>query len=448
IMSTMLFMNCDVLRLLSKQEYLEREKERENTENSISLLSMKDVTFIKTMNLGTGDDILEDMAIDDDYIYLAGNDTQLSTTDSQMRLEKRYKSNGTLVYSFGNGGVIQFNYSSFTSYDNVEAFLHVELDDNYLYLGCRFYNSTNDRVWQIQKRNISNGALVNSFGTNGIIIINHSSGKDNMFAMASDEYYLYIAGDDYIPGNGQWHIEKRNKADGVLVTSFNDDGIYQNNYSTRNDSIFDLAIDENFIYAVGADGNNNGQWHINKINKFSGDHELSFGNNGIIIENFSNLDDRCWDIVIDNNYMYLDGIFHIDNSATSCWRIEKRNLNTGTLDENFGVNGYINEYLSEFSNNPLASTLNNENIYISGNDSIPGSDIDKEWRIEKRNILNGAFVSEFGINGLIRNNYSPKDDRCLAIITDNNHVFIAGTDMIQGNRQWRLEKRFLITGEY
>ncbi len=441
-----LLSGCDIIRLLSREEYLNlwgKPKAKE--------------TYIITENPANGidndPDVIFDMAIDEDYIYLAGEDYLLGNNNGQMRLEKRYKKTGELITDFGNNGIIQFNY-----FDTNEIFHEIAIDSEYIYLACVSFST--DYKWQLQKRDINTGALIDSFGINGFINIDPSSGTDDLFELTIDKNFIYISGFDFINGssNSQWHIEKRKITDGSLVTDelgkpgsgFSNDGIYQNNPTTGNDGLYAMMIDDNYIYATGSDRSidASSQWRIEKINKTTGLLESSFGSSGVITENYGNREDRIYAITVDNNYIYVTGEIGWEDWATVTWRIEKRDIITGALTTNFGINGIIDEYLSEFTNAPSYMIQSNGYLYIVGWDTMTGSDSDRQWRIEKRNTANGSFDIGFGSNGIIQKNYGSGYDSCESVCVDNTFVYLAGYDIASGNNQWHLEKRYLSTGSF
>ncbi len=291
-----------------------------------------------------------------------------------------------------------------------------------------------------------------TFGTNGDgnLYINPSSGEDQMFTIAIDNDYIYVGGDDSINGtsNTQWRLEKRKKSDGSLVTTFNGDGIYQNNPSSGNETIYTMATDNDYIYTAGCSRATDGssQWRIEKINKTTGLLESSFGTNGVVIENYGNNEDRIYGITLDNNYIYLAGEIGWNNWTALAWRIEKRTITTGALASTFGINGIIDEYTSAYLDSPNYMIQSNSYLYIVGYDSITAGD--RQWRIEKRNISNGMFDSGFGVNGIIQENFSTDQDCCEKICVDNDFIYSGGWERSKGggNEQWRIEKRHIING--
>lgn len=84
-------------------------------------------------------------------------------------------------------------------------------------------------------------------------------------------------------------------------------------------------------------------------------------------------------------------------------------------------------------------------VYIAGFDFVPG---DKEFRLEKRYLSSGALIPGFGTGGATVSNPTTNDDELSGIAVDASGVYVTGTqDICLGcNGKWRIEKRDLTTG--
>jgi hypothetical protein len=140
-------------------------------------------------------------------------------------------------------------------------------------------------------------------------------------------------------------------------------------------------------------------------------------------------------IALDYTSMYVVGY---QNSAFN-WRIEKRNLSDGAFVTGFGTNGVVIDSSTNYGNAPSGIVIDPAFMYVVGHDSSPGN---SEWRIEKRNLSDGALVTGFGINGVVTSNPSTGDDAATAVVIDSASMYVVGADSAPGNSQWRIEKRF------
>jgi hypothetical protein len=267
---------------------------------------------------------------------------------------------------------------------------------------------------------------------------------DDTVKVFGDFVYLSCFDTNTVGGDGQIRIEKRDKLTGDLVSGFGVAGVVTENPSTNEDWVYAFEVNSSGIYIGDTDftpGGSNSQWRIEKRDIDTGELVTNFGTNGVIIENISSGQDSPRTMTSDNDYLYIGGF---DNTAGNySWRFEKRNLVTGSLISNFGISGAVTEYIGGNQEWPNSMTVSNSGLFIVGFDSTPGS---TQWRIEKRSLSDGSLVTEFGNNGIISENISDSGDAAASITILNEKLLIGGGDSDPGDFQWRLEKRDSVTG--
>ncbi|OGY90712.1 MAG: hypothetical protein A3B31_02620 [Candidatus Komeilibacteria bacterium RIFCSPLOWO2_01_FULL_53_11] len=156
-----------------------------------------------------------DIVQDGQYLYIVGGHEADSTTN-QAKIEKRRITDGSLVTSFGTEGVITST--------NAKIFKGIAIDSTYLYAVGYTYNSgTTDNDWLIEKRSLSTGALDTDFDTDGIIDDSFTDGMANDVTIDTANGYIYVVGD----AAGSRTIEKRHTSTGAYVTAFNSTGYIQ-----------------------------------------------------------------------------------------------------------------------------------------------------------------------------------------------------------------------------
>ena len=64
-------------------------------------------------------------------------------------------------------------------------------------------------------------------------------------------------------------------------------------------------------------------------------------------------------------------------------------------------------------------------IYVAGSDKVLG---DYQWRIEKRDKTTGQLITSFDGDGIITTNPSNRVDIPQSIVVDTNNIYIAGYD--------------------
>jgi len=138
----------------------------------------------------------EDVAVDTSGIYVVGSDQ--SPGNSEWRIEKRGLTNGSLISTFGSGGVVTSNPS-----DVGDRALGVAVDASGVYI-VGYDQSLGNLEWRIEKRALTDGSLIWSQTENP------SLQYDVAHGVAVDGSGVYIVGWDFIPGSYEWRMEKRN----------------------------------------------------------------------------------------------------------------------------------------------------------------------------------------------------------------------------------------------
>jgi hypothetical protein len=440
---------------------------------------------VVTINPSTGSDVARSISIDSTAMYVVGYD--YSTGNDQWRIEKRSLADGSLLSGFGTGGVATSNPS--TSYD---AAFSISIDSTAMYV-VGYDSSPENWQWRIEKRSLADGNLVPGFGTGGVVTSDPTTGADVAYSINIDSTAMYVVGYDIIPENNQWRVEKRSLADGSLVTGFGTGGVVTSDPSTGDDVAYDIAIDSTAMYVVGYDSiPGNSQWHIEKRSLADGSLVPGFGTGGVVTNNPSTGSDYARSIAIDSTAMYvvgydyspgnyqwriekrslvdgsLVGVFTsnpstdddiaysiaIDSTAIyvvgydespgdSQWRIEKRSLAEGSLVPGFGTGGAVTINPSTDDDIAYSIAIDSTAMYVVGYDESPG---DSQWRIEKRSLADGSLVPGFGTGGVVTINPSTGPDVAYSIAIESTALYLVGYDGSPGNSQWRIEKRSLADG--
>jgi hypothetical protein len=275
--------------------------------------------------------------------------------------------------------------------------------------------------------------------------------------------YMYVAGMDDKAGGSEWRIEKRLLTTGAFVTAFGTSGAISEHISTSDDAANAISIDTagGYMYVAGYDRNAAGstyEWRIEKRLLTTGAFVTAFGTSGAISETISPNGDKLNAIAIDptGGYMYVAGYDNNTAGSTSEWRIEKRLLTTGAFVTAFGTSGAISEHIStsttgEDQAHAIAIDPTGGYMYVAGYDNNTAGST-SEWRIEKRLLTTGAFVTAFGTSGAISEHISTSTTgrdqaHAIAIDTAGGYMYVAGNDINTANNvEWRIESRNLTSG--
>ncbi|RJQ31726.1 MAG: hypothetical protein C4562_04575 [Actinobacteria bacterium] len=399
------------------------------------------LTWVATNNPSENTDMLSVITQDSSGYYIGGSD--YSPGNEQWRLEKRKLTNGSLISSFGTGGVITNNISS--TNDRIQKVIK---NNGFIYIAGYVnnnYPTQSDEYWRVEKRNASSGNLVSSFGTAGILTVNPSSTEDELINIAIGNNYLYLVGFDNTLGNQQWRIEKRSLTDGSLINSFGTGGVVTSNPSSSEDQAYSIALDGSAIYVLGLDYNNSDfQWRLEKRSLSTGSLVSSFGSSGVVTVNPSNGGEYPSVVILDSSGLYTAGGDDSLGGSNTQYRIEKRNLTTGNLISSFGTGGILTVNPSTDSDGISHMLAVPSGLYLTGYDGSAGSG-KSQWRIEKRSLTNGSLISSFGIGGVINRRISSADncnDTANYLTLDSSGITVAGTDdsPAESDSQWRIER--------
>ncbi|MHC4500769.1 MAG: SUMF1/EgtB/PvdO family nonheme iron enzyme [Planctomycetota bacterium] len=150
------------------------------------------VVWTETDNPSSSYDESQAITSDGTFIYVAGYDSSPGYQNYQWRIQKRNKSDGSIVWT------VTDNPSS--SEDAVHG---ITSDESSIYV-VGYDSSQGDREWRIQKRDKSDGSVVWTETDNP------SSSYDGAHGITSDDSSIYVVGYDSSQGNRQWRIQKRN----------------------------------------------------------------------------------------------------------------------------------------------------------------------------------------------------------------------------------------------
>ncbi len=264
-------------------------------------------------NPSPGYDSAAAVAVDSSGIYVIGRDATLDV--SEWRIEKRSLTTGLLIANFG---IVTSNPSS-----GWDVALGIAVDSSGIYI-VGVDESLGDRGWRVEKRSLTTGGLL--WGKSN----NPSAGKDYANGVAVDSSGVYIVGYDSSQGqaNPEWRIEKRSLTTGNLIPSFGAGGVIQENPSPGYDEAYGVAVDSTGIYVVGYDnspGGSDAQWRIEKRSLTTGSLMVDFGAGGVVTNNPSLGGDQAYRVALGS--MYVVGNDNSPGGTDTQWRIEKRNLN-------------------------------------------------------------------------------------------------------------------------
>jgi len=378
------------------------------------------------------------------YLYVVGSDDVDDNGNTSWRIEKRRTDDGLLCTAaacgtaFDSDGIIRYD----TDGSNIATDIALDLNGEYLYVVGR---SDSGRDMRIQKHRTDDGLLCTAaacgtaFDGDGIIEVSGTgtgTGNHSNVSVEVDANYMYVAGTD---DSDDWHIEKRQLDDGSLVTGFGTGGVVA---STDGYGAQWITIDTEFMYVIG--GNDDNDWRIEKRRLDSGSLVAGFGSGGIINGSGSYDSEKAFQTLLYGDYLYVVG--NTDDTSEEDFLVAKYDRYTGQPVSSFGGDGFMQ--ISDFQAEKAFSIAADDNyIYIVG---YTGS---SKWRYERLShdgsrpsgTYNGGWqdgiIFEDGNNG-----HGDIDGRIDSIVIDDTYMYAVGSHELAPST-WRIEKRWLTTGE-
>ncbi len=367
-----------------------------------SSVKAEGLKWVQTINPSAGTDEANGVAVDGTGVYVVGSDNSPGGFDFAWRMEKRDLSAGTIIWTQTTNPSTSFDIAWGVAVDSTGVYV-VGFDDT---LGGV------NRQWRIEKRDLSTGAIIWTHTSSP------STGDDQAYKVAVDGTGIYVVGYDNSPGGAdlQWRIEKRDRGTGAIIWT------QTTNPSSGDDRARAIAVDATGLYLAGSDTSpGDYQWRLEKRDLLTG---------AIIWSQTSNPStgiDSPRGVVVEATGVYVVGYDNSPGGGNWEWRIEKRDLATGTLIWTQTSNPTAND------DRASGVAVDSTGIYVAGDDNPSGADY--EWRIEKRNLATGVIM------WAQTSNPSGAPDSANAVTVDSTGIYVVGYDHSPGNREWRIEKR-------
>lgn len=396
-------------------DYQYGENYNENSKIVISKFSgigVKDISFAENgtlmVNLPFQFSTLGSAFLTNDQKIIGVGYTNYFIDNSQMFLFK-LNLDGTFDAQFGNAGLLTFPELGLKG-------MSVATDETAnLYIAGNISNPPYNWNYIILKMN-SQGEIVNSFGDNGRLVFDFAEFDANP-KIVFKQSKLYFAGDSNVHNSGIFHgnslILMKMNLDGILDDSFGNQGVVVLKKDWGGFWSSSITMNEfGEIYAVGATKDYMELDYDLSLLKFEANGELNteFGNNGMIITDFSGGNDFGYNVLLyDNNTPLLTG-FATKNQDSDF--LLMKYIQDGSLDNSFGENGIvltnINENSGEISK--ASVMIGNTHIIIAGTSDYnialakykinPRLEVDDISINSKIQIAPNPTSNSFVINGL------------------------------------------------
>ena len=348
------------------------------------------------------------IAIQNDGKIVTVGERTISNFNSDFVL-MRYNSNGALDNTFGTNGVSLTNFSA-----RVFAYaVAIQSDGKILVAGS-------NTCFAIARYN-TDGSIDNTFGNNGIastFIVGVKASTAYSITIQSDGKII-AAGTTANTSNKDFAIVRYN-SDGKLDNSFGSGGIVSTQIGTGDDIVYSVKTQsDGKIIAAGYATNTNKDFAVVRYNT-DGTLDNTFGANGIVVNSIGTINDGVNSIALQSDGKILaSGYSYTNSTSANDFTLVRYNSN-GTLDNSFGTNGIV---ITDFGNSENKSDYSYSMAIMSDGQIIAAGCSGYDYAIAKYN-SNGTLDNNFGTNGKVIQSVSDKNDEVhsIAIQTDSKIV--------------------------
>ena len=257
---------------------------------------------------------------------------------------------------------------------------------------------------------------------------NPSSGNDVLGSVTCDADGNYVAaGRDYAADQfGQWRVEKIDAYGGLVWTYTSNPGFY--------DGASDVVIDVEGNYVVAGTERRFGGWRGGnygwRVEKLSPGGTVLW----VYTHNPTGIDDYVDGLAVDHqgNYVVVGDEYSVYESNVRI-RVEKLDPG-GSL-----IWSYVSDPTTGYDRSSSVAIDAGGNYVVAGYDE-PSDANNFRWRIEKLD-PGGTRTWEYTSDPVNDTPLGDKGDKALAVAVDaNGDYVVAGTDLVPGDGQWRVEK--------
>jgi uncharacterized delta-60 repeat protein len=308
---------------------------------------------------------------------------------------QRLLPNGSIDNSFSLDGIDKFDFDTTTVLDkNFANAVVIQPDGKILVAGFALYPGNTD--FAVVRYN-SNGTVDNTFGTNGQVTYDLSSGYSDMV----NDMALDASGKIILAGNAyQDFAVCRLNIDGSLDTSFGIGGILVTDLFGQYDNIQSvIVLQDGRIAVCGRTIVTSTFDCVVGVYLSNGQPDSSFGGDGLEITAFDSVN---WDWA-NSIVQQPDGKLVICGMVDTLQDfITARYLLNGNLDNTFSVDGYDQMDLGDDSETA------NDLIIQPDNKIVVGGSTNGDFAMIRYD-LNGSLDTSFGTNGIVTTNIFAND---------------------------------------
>ncbi|MBK9097422.1 MAG: T9SS type A sorting domain-containing protein [bacterium] len=332
----------------------------------------------------------------------------------------RFNTDGSLDTSFGNDGIVSTQVGS--GYSSAWG-IALQSDGKIVLIGNYEISSNNSGIALVRYN--SDGNLDNSFGSNGVVTLDITSGYDyaNSIEIQSNDQKIVISGQT----NGV--MVARFNPNGSLDNTFGTNGIVSTQVGTSCGSNSMKIQNDGKIIVAGGMMDSQGYQHFLTI-RYNSDGSLdnTFGTGGIVTTTVGTGFQWGWDLAIQNAKIVVGGIQQL--SSAQEFVLIKYNSD-GSIDNTFGASGVVHAMPLGISDYLRSISLQTDGKILAGGFSVidsTGAPINNPqigmslMRFESSGNLDNSFGNS-GVVVIPLGEFGFESGRGLAVQNDHKIVF-------------------------
>lgn len=348
----------------------------------------------------------------------------------------RFKADGKIDSSFGTNGHTLTSITSSSGLSIDDAFDIKIQADGKIVLAGQSYDYTKHSM--LATRYNSNGLPDNSFGTGGVVLTAAGTSDDEAFGLAIQaDGKIVMAGESYQSGSSYRVALTRLLANGAVDNSFGTNGQVVTNLSSGADIAKDIAIqpDGKIVITGSVFNSTSAQTDMLCMRYLSnGNIDSTFGTTGKVYIDVSGKNDQANAVFIQSNGKILLGGNALNTDSVNVYCTTRLNAD-GTKDNFYGTGGM--QTISFFGQGDIAAGMAvfSNGRFIQAGQSVAGASFFISMVKYK---ANGFADSSFSADGKNFTGIGSSDDAAYKMIKLpwDNSLLLAGTS----NGYWVMAK--------
>lgn len=368
--------------------------------------------FVNTVINGTYNVTRATVVQPDGKIVVVGQAGEPST---YIAVAARFNTDGSIDTSFGEDGKVLMPIGSMKSFATDVA---LQADGKIVMSGYTWDNVTGD-IFALRLN--TDGTFDNSFGSNGVALVDNGSDVSEAVAIQDDGKIL-VGG--YT--NDNFTVARFN-TDGSLDTTFGTNGWSITTFSIGSSYVKDVKIQNDGKIVLGGfliDDLSIFEMALARLNS-DGSIDNSFGTDGMVYFNIGNGNDFGEALAIqDDGKILLGGHKWISNIGLKHDLAVVRLNEDGTFDNTYGDNGVTTARLEDGPNYSGDIVLQDDGKLIIAGYTVRGTEYNLAMA---RFNTDGNLDDTFGVGGMVSTDFNQREDYGTAItLQPDNKIILAG----------------------